>query len=464
MGHGLRSAIERHKARLQSEFTKARIRRKLSTLDVLKNHVESGLDDSDEAGNAPLKYPRWIRINTLKSSLEDQLETTFAEFELVTDVALVRRAGTPRLYIDAHIPNLIAVNPNFDATKTEAYKKGCIILQDKASCFPAYLLDPVTTDGDIIDGCSAPGNKTTHLAAILRAHQYDEENSTQVVHAFERSKERAKTLEKMVNIAGSQGSTQLHPGEDFLRADPLSAMYAKVGALLLDPSCSGSGIVGRDDGPTLHIPAGAIAGKPATASSMLGKRKRDVPKKEAPVAAVLVDDDGEETTIDSESDLHSRLEKLSSFQLKLLLHALKFPSAHKVSYSTCSTHAEENEHVIRQALASDIAQQQGWRILARDEQIGGLRSWPVRGLVDACDGNEELAAACIRTNKGDAHGTMGFFVACFIRDKRLPDHIDAHLLRDERGRLVRNVMGVPVQAASKEEEWTGFDDSTEAIL
>ena len=41
--HGLRAAVEKHKARLQSEFTRARIRRKCPTVEALRAAVDAEL-------------------------------------------------------------------------------------------------------------------------------------------------------------------------------------------------------------------------------------------------------------------------------------------------------------------------------------------------------------------------------------------------------------------------------------
>jgi putative methyltransferase len=449
--HGLRAAVERHKARLQAEFTKARIARKLSSVEALKQYVESG----EESGSTEPPHPRWIRINVLKTQLEDQLETTFANYERVGTVSAVRQHGLSRLYLDEHVPNLIAIPASIDLTKSEAYTSGAIIFQDKASCFPAYMLDPLPEDGDIIDACAAPGNKTTHLAAILQGHAPDLEGRPQNIHAFEKNKTRAQTLKKMVALAGFQDKAEIYPGRDFLKVDPTAPQYRNVGALLLDPSCSGSGIIGRDGMPELHLPSTGSStdatkdkGKSKPTKKETLKRKRGNEKEAEPLD--MIDDDGVITPMASEKDLRSRLQALAAFQLSLLLHAFSFPSAHKITYSTCSIHSTENEAVVLQALQSKIAKDRGWRILRRDDQVRGLRDWPVRGDREACETeNVENAAliadACIRANKGDEYGTMGFFLAGFVRDRGVSEtEKPGGLLRDERGFIMRDQMGMPV--------------------
>ncbi|KAI0118612.1 S-adenosyl-L-methionine-dependent methyltransferase [Nemania sp. FL0031] len=414
--HGLRAAVERHKARLTAELTRARLRRKAASIDALRQLVTT-----ESLGEAGL-YPRWVRVNTLKTTLEDQLNTTWKDFTRVTSVEDVTTGSIAGklLYVDEHVPNLVALSPTFEITKTHAYTSGAIILQDKASCFPAYLLDPLPEDGDVIDSCSAPGNKTTHVAAIVKSRVAESDECKHKVYAFEKDQYRSRTLDKMVNLAGAQDITRMSLGRDFLKVDPHSPLYKNVGALLLDPSCSGSGIVGRDAMPTIHLPEqpGAPgAKKPSSQPNKNRKRKReDGPVAQEGQQQILVDDDGQELVVSSEKEMRTRLEALSSFQLTLLLHAFTFPAARKVTYSTCSVHAEENEQVVLKALQSDVAVERGWRIMRRDQQVRGMREWPVRGSLEASGGDEEIAEACIRSYKGDGRGVMGFFVAGFVRD------------------------------------------------
>ncbi|KAK3375413.1 S-adenosyl-L-methionine-dependent methyltransferase [Podospora didyma] len=497
--HGLRAAVERHKARLSSEFTRARLWKKCSTVDALKSLVE------DESRTGPV-HPRWVRINTLATTLDDQLDKTFKGFEVVPSVRDVIEGpfSAKRICLDGHVPNLVAVSPGgFDFAKAEAYRTGAIILQDKASCFPAYLLDPRPEDeedGDVIDACAAPGNKTTHLAAImderrglrLSGKQQQQQQPGFKIHAFEKDKLRAKTLDRMVKLAGSDGFTVINAGQDFMKVDPHAAQYSKVGALLLDPSCSGSGIVGRDDAPELHLPAAAGTAtaspgppdnnkkkrtKKTTAAVTAQKKEQQKRKREGDDSKpqpVMVDDDGETTVLGSEKELQARIEALASFQLSLLLHAFSFPAARKITYSTCSVHAGENEHVVVKALASEVARQRGWKILGRERQVRGMQEWPVRGSVDACGGDDVLADACIRANRDDGNGVMGFFVAAFVREgaaaaEGRSDGDEGPYVRDAEGRIVRDEDGIPTLKATGEkaidlycqEEEEGYPSSLE---
>ena len=69
---------------------------------------------------------------------------------------------------DAHVNNLLLFPPQARLTDTSEYSDGRLILQDKASCFPAVVLDPPSYPGSvIIDATAAPGNKTSHLSALM---------------------------------------------------------------------------------------------------------------------------------------------------------------------------------------------------------------------------------------------------------------------------------------------------------
>lgn len=446
--HPLRLAVERHKARLNAELTKVRLRRGFSSVEGLRTSVEAGdawlIKSDGQSGTSGVEtevtrkgslHPRWVRINTLKTTLSHQMKTTFMCYEEMKSLEQLLGGSTDAtaksIYVDQNIPNLVALSSTADLSKSAAYINGLVILQDKASCFPAYLLDPDPKDGDIIDACAAPGNKTTHLAAIVR--EKTSTNTDLRVHACERDPTRAVTLERMVRTAEADELVTVKIGQDFLRVDPNKRPWKNVGSLLLDPSCSGSGIVGRDEALRVLLPSKQ---RTDVLKAKSKKRKRSPVLIDQPHS--LSQEHGEEILMSEDNltdKLAARLSALSTFQLKLLLHAFQFPKARKVAYSTCSIYAEENEQVIMKALQSPIAMERGWHILRRDAQLSGLRDWKIRGNAQVCKdatidkASNEVAEACIRCEKDTKEGTQGFFVAAFVRD--IGSGADEQLLEEE---------------------------------
>lgn len=475
--------MERHKARLKAEFTKIRVRRGCASIEQLKAAItrEKRLAD----GTSHFVYPRWVRINNIRTTLEEQLSTTFKSYRRVNSLAQLAsedevesRKPEPRLFIDPNIPDLVAVPFGADFTASSAYKNGEIILQDKASCFPAYLLlgdrgpsDP--WEGDLIDGCAAPGNKTTHLASLMAKQHKDSTNNKQRIFSMDASTMRSKTLQKMVGLAGADSVTVLQ-GQDFLALDPEDERFENVTGLLLDPSCSGSGIIGRDDVPQFTLPTPAVSKAPKSHGK---KRKRpdnddevDGEQSKAtvgvPQAAPTDENDILDGTIDPD-----RLTKLSSIQARIVEHALSFPNATHVTYSTCSIHLIENEGVVARILSSQVAQERGWRLLRRDEQPDGLRRWNKRGVREelpaqgetgpsgTVDLPDEALDACIRSWQGDAEGLGGFFVAGFVRD---PDHVAPVLSAKKRERPrehdKQDKNDQNEDTDEEDDDWEGFSD------
>lgn len=289
---------------------------------------------------------------------------------LVLDINALK--GNKNSYIiDVNINNLLAFQPSYPVTTTFSaeYASGVIILQDKASCIPADLLD-VGIGDKVLDACAAPGNKTTQFAAAV--------GPTGNIFAVEKDSKRAETLKTMIEKAGAlKCNPQIYfidvvttiLNADFTTLNPSDKRFEDITHILLDPSCSGSGLDRLDYNP-------------------------------------------------SESDLSTRLRNLSTFQTRLLKHALSFPSVERVVYSTCSHHVEENERVVT-IIMNEI---QGWRVLRRDEQPDGLRNWHRRGLPEECR-SEDIAEGCIRCEKG-IDGTIGFFAVAFVRDTESLDGID----------------------------------------
>lgn len=505
----MRAAVSRHRARLAAELTKARLRRGFASIEELRTNLENNANqesfhhESDLGGGASAErwiHPRWIRINTLRTTLDAQLKTTFDGYTLTDSIEDITKrdtinAGEKLIHIDRHIPNIVAIAASNKLSKSYAYLNGLIIFQDKASCFPAYILDPKRAEGEIIDACAAPGNKTTHLAMLLLGDNTSSDEPYPKILACELDNGRSAILQAMVAMAGAQNLVTLRAEQDFLKLnrqdEETSLARIQVGSLLLDPSCSGSGIVGRDEVVPLHVvfPEHSTGRNSATTTKIKSKslkRKRKeagkptsnshgpkgaqaenpfpnpaVPFAQKPSAAPSNNGELEPNS----QPLRARLAALQTFQLKILVHAFTaFPTARKIIYSTCSIYAEENEHVVLRALTSPAGNAGEWRILRREEQVDGARRWGIRGNRDAAVdvmgdllGNEngklinldEIVDACIRCEKGTMEGTQGFFVAGFIRD---------HVPSDEGNRTELVVVVDNNNGSEEYESWEGITD------
>lgn len=307
-------------------------------------------------------FPRYVRVNTLRATTTEVLRFFVDELKLSS------------VEEDPHIPDVLMV-PS-DATpvilSSSNKRRYNWVLQDKSSCFSAYCLvhgfDDIVTDNNqprvYIDACAAPGNKTTHLAALAAASCGHEHLTSKVhIHALDRSRTRYESLQSRVRNHmpddHEQSRVELHTTcGDFMRISSKDPTYANATDILLDPSCSGSGIFSRQGSSTI-------------------------------------------TTIESD-----RLQALQHFQMTALSHALTaFEHVQRVVYSTCSLHEQENEAVV-----AAILRQCGhaWRLVAPK----CLATWERRGQVKA-GLTPEQAAMLIRVDRPDR--TNGFFVACFER-------------------------------------------------
>ncbi|CCG20470.1 hypothetical protein CORT_0A00790 [Candida orthopsilosis Co 90-125] len=352
--HPIKEAVLAHKTRLQAEFIKLKLKYKVKSVQQLPTK-----DNDDET---PV---RWFRINSIKIDPERffKKHAFFSKLQPVNSFQDLTEPGF--IYADDHIPNLYGIHPKEKLSLTEAYRLGEVIIQDRASCFPAHILNHNKEHVKIIDACAAPGNKTSHAASYL---PHDEKS---VIYGVERDEKRVGILRKMSERALGKSKKKLIQvlHNDFTKINPED--FPDVTGLIVDPSCSGSGIFGRAS--------------------------------------------------DEEESNDQRLEKLASFQVIIMKHALSFPNARKVVYSTCSIHAEENERVVIDLLSDPQVQAQGWKLASREEV---LPTWERRGIesefvalsrdAEVC---KQLASGCVRSSPKE-DGGIGFFAACFVRDAK----------------------------------------------
>ncbi len=184
--------------------------------------------------------PRYVRINTLKTSRSEAAKSLTATGHVPEQQSTYRAArkgdapaeSSNRSYVpDAHVPDLLVFKPKgqSDISRIPLVASGALVVQQKASCFPAVALAP-PPGAHVIDGCAAPGNKTCHLAALMGGRG--------TVVAFEQDARRHQLLKEQMALKGATTVTTVHGS--FLDAEPQD--YAHVTHILLDPSCSSSGM------------------------------------------------------------------------------------------------------------------------------------------------------------------------------------------------------------------------------
>ncbi|WP_138414930.1 16S rRNA (cytosine(967)-C(5))-methyltransferase RsmB [Aquibacillus sediminis] len=172
--------------------------------------------------------------------------------------------------------------------KSELFKQSYLTVQDQSSMLVAEMLE-VKQGMKVLDACSAPGGKTTHIAEKM--------NNIGEVHAYDLHDKKAKLVTKkameleltIINAkqADSRKLDTLHDTESFDR-------------ILLDAPCSGLGV---------------LRGKP---DIKYNKSEEDI-------------------------------EKLASIQLELIESvAPLLKKDGKLVYSTCTVDKHENEQIIQQ--------------------------------------------------------------------------------------------------------------------
>jgi len=160
--------------------------------------------------------PISVRINTLMGNREGikkilQQEGLHVEESSTLPVALTMRPGMP-------------------LNELSSFQKGYFTVQGEASMFCSFLLNP-SPGSQVVDVCSAPGGKATHLAEMME--------NTGIVHAGEIHSHRLRLVEKAFRRLGLK-NYRLHPwdGREVFRH------VHQVDKVICDAPCSGLGVIG----------------------------------------------------------------------------------------------------------------------------------------------------------------------------------------------------------------------------
>jgi len=162
--------------------------------------------------------PVTLRFNPLKTSLEN-LQKCFKESEI--EISPLK-----------FLPEGFEALSNINLENLPYYEEGLFTIQGESSMFAVKILDPVAGE-KVLDLCSAPGNKATHMAEVM--------NNAGEILAVDISEKRLEFLFSAcrrlnINIINTLVSDVLNLGEE---------LNGKFDRLLLDAPCSGTGILSR---------------------------------------------------------------------------------------------------------------------------------------------------------------------------------------------------------------------------
>ena len=236
-----------------------------------------GFTDTVKICQADNKIPPLvIRTNTLKISRQNLKEILEKENITVKEGIFTEEA----LYVKG-LPNI---------TKFPAYREGLFQIQDEASILVSHLLKPLPGES-VIDICSAPGGKTTHLAQLML--------NTGSLLAMDSNRLRLLTVKSNCRRLGIDIiETRLNNGII------LDEKYLKTAdKILIDVPCTGLGVLRRK--PDLRWQA------------YDSKRFKQL------------------------ANLQEKILNIASCYLKI---------GGKLVYSTCSTEPEENEEIVSKFL------------------------------------------------------------------------------------------------------------------
>lgn len=159
-----------------------------------------------------------VRVNTLRVSKSRLIEVLKEQGMEASDGKFVEEA-------------VVIKNPS-SISRLEAFKIGYFQVQDESSMLVAKVLDP--RPGELImDVCSAPGGKSTHIAQLM--------NNEGVVIARDVHEHKIKLIEDSVRRLG----LDIIKAEVFDAATIDKNYIEKADRVLVDAPCTGLGIIRR---------------------------------------------------------------------------------------------------------------------------------------------------------------------------------------------------------------------------
>lgn len=189
------------------------------------NELKEFLEASD------VDRPLTIRTNTLKTRRRDLAQALINRGVNLDPVGKWSRVGL--VVYDSQVP--IGATPE--------YLAGHYMLQGAASLLPVIALNP-QEDERILDMCSAPGGKTTHIASLMK--------NTGILFANDARADRLQAVVANIHRLGISNTVVCnYDGRLF------PTVMTGFDRVLLDAPCSGTGVIAKDPAVKFNKVSGA---------------------------------------------------------------------------------------------------------------------------------------------------------------------------------------------------------------
>ncbi|MEW5785004.1 MAG: 16S rRNA (cytosine(967)-C(5))-methyltransferase RsmB [Bacillota bacterium] len=131
-----------------------------------------------------------------------------------------------------HVPGMLQIKSRQAVAQLKAFREGLFTVQGDSSALVAPNLDPQPGE-EILDLCSAPGGKTTHLAELI--------SDCGRVHAVDIHPQRLRLVEQAARRLGLS-SINLIPADGRSLSNEMLPPQDRI---LVDAPCSGLGVIRR---------------------------------------------------------------------------------------------------------------------------------------------------------------------------------------------------------------------------
>ncbi len=240
------SLARKYTGRSMAGLTNAVLRRCAAEKDDIRLPDVKDDPEADpvEAISIRHSHPRWIvarwvaRLGAEEAAAWCEANNEVSHVDLRTNslratpsrvASLLERQGLT-VERGKYNPQVVRVRGEISVVNMDGFRGGLFTVQDESESLVSLLLAPHPGE-TVLDLCSAPGGKTTHIYELMKA--------TGTLVASDASPGRAKSLVAALRRMGCEG---VHPVVADGRRFPSRADFDKV---LVDAPCSGMGVLGK---------------------------------------------------------------------------------------------------------------------------------------------------------------------------------------------------------------------------